>query len=385
VIFSYVIARHQVLVERRTTLQDFPISGLAIGLLGLVYVVVAWGVSRSAAVVALVLALAVLTHATYDLVRGLLEGLLYRSDGGLRQQLRRLAHDVGSAGANEARLQAGLNMLCETVRASGGFIALAEAGALHVAASLHSLAVSTPLPLEVLPAGDVGAPAAPLDGQVTWLAPVYVGEAAVGVVGLGARAQFGKYSEDDLTLLVETADWVSRVAPAQSHQQEMRDTLKSIAAELPTGETELQNAAEDLRAALKTAPPDKVFREVEEALRHLADYAWLGESPLVERLGVSGETHVARGKALRQRLEAAIEGLRPPGPPPKEPWPREWYGHAAVHLAYVEDVPNREIMARLYVTETTFARIRKKSVRAVAKSVMEQSATGDHRQRTLGD
>jgi hypothetical protein len=371
-IFSYAIARHQVLVERRTTLQDFPISGLAIGLLALVYALVAWWESRSAAVVALVVVLAVLTHATYDLVRGFLEGLLYRRDGGLRRQLRTLAHDVGSTGSNEGRLNDGLSLLCQTVHAAGGFIALAENGQHTVAASLRSLPVGAALPAAALPPGDVGEAPPTLRDQVTWLAPAYLGAEAVGVVGLGPRVPHGSYLEHDLALLVDTADWVSRVAPAQSRQEQERETLSRLAAEMPTREVQLQTATEDLRQAMSVPLADEVVSEVEDALRHLAEYAELGESPLVARLGLAGDTHVARGKALRERLEAAIEGLRPPGPTPKEPWPREWQGYAAVRLAYVEDVPNREIMARLYVAESTFARVRRKAVRAVARSVVER-------------
>jgi hypothetical protein len=168
------------------------------------------------------------------------------------------------------------------------------------------------------------------------------------------------------------ADWVGRVAPAQRQQEEERHVLERLASEVPTREVELLTASHDLQATLTTPLTNEAVSEIEEALRHLADYAWLGESPLVARLGITGDTHVARGKALRERLEAAIEGLRPPGPTPKEPWPREWQSYATLRLAYIDDVSNREITARLYVAESTFARIRRKAVRAAARSVVER-------------
>jgi hypothetical protein len=116
---------------------------------------------------------------------------------------------------------------------------------------------------------------------------------------------------------------------------------------------------------------DEIVQQVDQALRHLADFAWLGASPLVGWLGLPGETHTARGKALRQQLETAIEDLRPLGPRPKEPYPREWHAYTALRWAYVEEVPNREIMARLFISEGTFARLRRKAVRAVARNLLE--------------
>jgi hypothetical protein len=125
------------------------------------------------------------------------------------------------------------------------------------------------------------------------------------------------------------------------------------------------------------ARPGEPVALVDQALRHLGDYAWLGESPLVARLGLAGETHIARGKALRHHLETAIEGLRPAGPAPRDSWPRAWQGYLVLRLAYLEDLPNREIIARLYLTESTFARLRRKAVRAVGQSLMERGVSPD--------
>jgi hypothetical protein len=98
----------------------------------------------------------------------------------------------------------------------------------------------------------------------------------------------------------------------------------------------------------------------------------LGASPLVARLGIAGATHVARGRALRECLVAAIQGLRPAGPAPTEVWPPEWHPYLALHLAHVEDLPNRQIMARLSMAASSFLRLRRKAVRAVAHSLIEQ-------------
>jgi hypothetical protein len=120
------------------------------------------------------------------------------------------------------------------------------------------------------------------------------------------------------------------------------------------------------------AASKEVVLQVDQALRHLNDVVWLGDSPLVARLGMTGQTPLARGRALREQLVAAIHSLRPDGPAPKGALPPEWHAYLALRLAYVEDVPNREIMAQLFLSDSTFARLRRKAVRAVAWSLVEQ-------------
>jgi hypothetical protein len=71
-------------------------------------------------------------------------------------------------------------------------------------------------------------------------------------------------------------------------------------------------------------------------------------------------------------LVEAIETLRPGGTRPKEPLPREWENYVVLHDAYIEGVANREIMARLYTSEGTFNRIRRKALRGVARYLLEK-------------
>lgn len=89
-------------------------------------------------------------------------------------------------------------------------------------------------------------------------------------------------------------------------------------------------------------------------------------------ISVEGESHIERGKELQQTLLQAIETLRPPGKRPAEPLPRIWYNYTVLHDAYVECVPNREIMARLYISEGTFNRTRRNALRGLARHFAEQ-------------
>lgn len=113
------------------------------------------------------------------------------------------------------------------------------------------------------------------------------------------------------------------------------------------------------------------IKMVEDGLRNLPDIVLLGRSPLAGHVGVKGETQIARGKQLQQLLQEAIESLRPAGKRPAEPLPRAWYNYIVLYDAYVEGIPNREVMARLYISEGTFNRTRRKAVRGVATWLME--------------
>ncbi len=112
--------------------------------------------------------------------------------------------------------------------------------------------------------------------------------------------------------------------------------------------------------------------QVEEVLRKLFDYSYLGQHSMANLALVEGmleqdkETYLDRGKALNKVLVQAIEKLRPDKDPPKNPPPREWYAYSVLYDAYVNEVQNRDIMSRLYISEGTFNRTRRSAIRSVA-------------------
>ena len=134
---------------------------------------------------------------------------------------------------------------------------------------------------------------------------------------------------------------------------------------------ETRSRAKEMVDTIKTNPDSSLVKEVEEALRNLYDYIALGQSPLTEWTAVSGESHIECGKNLQAILINAIDMLRPPGQRPSEPLPRVWYNYVVLHDAYVEDVPNREIMARLYISEGTFNRTRRNALRGLSRLLLE--------------
>ncbi len=370
-LFGYSVARHQAFVERRTTLHDFPLSGLAIVGLSSLYAALTQQRGAPAEEIAFIAVLAVLTHSAYDLAREFLDRLLHRHEGKLRRQLRRLARDVSGESNLQTSLQQGLTGLCRTLNASGGFIAVRRQNEFVVTASVHSLSLDSTVEPPMVMGDDLRQPPAPLADKVAWLAPAFVRNDQAAVVGLGPRPARSDYSESDLDLLAETADWVGQMMDADTRQEAGRTQLIELAAEVQSREVKLQAGAEDLIAVFENQLDAQFVRWVEEGLRRLTDYTTLGQLPLTAQLQIQGETHIERGKAVREHLIQAIETLRPAGPRPSGILPREWHVYAILHDAYVEDAPNREVMARLYISESTFNRQRRKALQAVARALLE--------------
>jgi hypothetical protein len=145
------------------------------------------------------------------------------------------------------------------------------------------------------------------------------------------------------------------------------------AAEVEAPEPRLQPGAQELIAAMESQLDGNFERRVEQGLRHLSEYAWLGQSGLATELLVEGANHIDRGKAVRAALLGAIESLRPGGARPcgAQGVPREWHGYVILYDAYVEDVPNDDIMNRLYISQGTFGRRRREALHAVARALLE--------------
>ena len=121
---------------------------------------------------------------------------------------------------------------------------------------------------------------------------------------------------------------------------------------------------------------------MENALRNLTDYAYLGDTKLamlsLVRLQLSAKdtTHLDRGKAVNKIVSETIEKLRPSEiDVPRYPVPREWHAYLILHDAYISDKSNRDIMAQLYISEGTFNRTRRAAIRSIARALEEMEAT----------
>jgi len=367
------VARHQTLVERRTTIQDLPISALTVLGLAAIYAFLAlrWGLPLE--MIGAVVAIAILTHSFYDLAREFLERLRIRRESAFRRQLRQLENQSSSEEALEGRLQEGLDLLCESLNSAGGFIAVQRDETFVVIATRQSVAAGSQLSPALVASQDISQPNNDQLPEMAWLAPAFEGQTQVAVISIGKSKVKLDYSAGDLDLLAEVADQVGTIVSLSNLRPEKNDQIRQLMAESQAQATELDTIADEMIAAIATHPDAEFTKIVEEGLRRFSDYIALGQSPLADWAGITAESHVERGKQLQNFLAEAIESFRPAGTRPHEPLPRVWYSYAVLHDAYVEGVPNREIMARLYISEGTFHRTRRNAIRGLARLLAERN------------
>jgi hypothetical protein len=84
-------------------------------------------------------------------------------------------------------------------------------------------------------------------------------------------------------------------------------------------------------------------------------------------------THIDRGKALSEVLVQAVNKLRPVGAEPAAHAvpSREWHQFIILRDAYMAGELNRDIMGKLYISEGTFNRTRRRAIRGVARALKE--------------
>jgi hypothetical protein len=208
--------------------------------------------------------------------------------------------------------------------------------------------------------------------QVNWIAPGFGNGDQVAVVGIGTPRAQTQYSDSDLDLLAEAADRIGTIVYLHQLHPLGPENLLQMTSAIHHYEDDLRAGSQALISTLEGNPAPQFVKEVEACLRKMNDYNTLGQSVLTGKLNIPGTTHIEKGKTMRQLLVEAIEMLRPAEERPAEPLPREWYSYAILHDAYMESVPNREIMARLYISEGTFNRNRQKALRGIARHLMEK-------------
>lgn len=367
------VARHQTMIERHTTIQDLPVSMFTVlGLAGLyAYLARRWGIPLEA--MGAVVAFAILTHSTYDLVREFLERLRMRHEGTFRRQLRRLENQNASEETLQLRLQDGLDLLCATLNSSVGMIAVRRGEDFLVVATRESVPVGSQLYSPHVLVEDISQVEDDQFPEIIWIAPAFEGQKQIAVVGVGKSRVKLNYSTSDLDLLADVAGKVGTFVSLSNLNPARAEQIQRLVTEAQTSDSELGSIADEMMATISTNPNADFVKMVEDGLRHYSDYIVLGQSSLADWAGIKAESHVERGKLLQKFLSDAIDSFRPAGTRPAEPLPRVWYSYAVLYDAYVEGVPNREIMARLYISEGTFNRTRRNALRGLARLLIERA------------
>ena len=372
---GYGVARYSALSEGRTMRRDLTYNAVAMTITITLYVLVTWASvsfynAPVAAFIPMIL-LAITTHMLVDTARQTLDTFFHRRDNRvLRANFRRLAGDIGEQDSREI-LSLALASMSSSVRAIYSLLLLFEENQVKVTAS-HNWTKKLPeLSMADLSADDV----LPFEPghfpdslhDVTLLIPLYAEATQLGAVVLGRPVNGLAYSQADIELLLYPSDKLAEAVRDMHRQNLYLDQLAKV--------------SKNRKAKLKEETEHISVKNVENALRNLTDYAFLGDTKLAtlnltqKRLLPNETTHLDRGKAVYGLVIEALEKLRPAETePPTYPVPREWHAYLVLYDAYVMDKSNRDIMSKLYISEGTFNRTRRSAIRAIARALIEMEA-----------
>ena len=379
---GYGIVRYSALAEGRVLRYDFAFSLLLVAVVAAVYATVLAIFDVPFIGLVFALAVVIVTHSGYDFARRALDRLyLRRPERALRVALRNTAVDVGERLAIEDGLRSTLGAVVSALGARWGLIALHKSESLSfvVHASFHSRPVGESLPSEGLDVSELTTvppdPPHPIAG-LTLIVPLIAEHQSVGAILLGPPRGGATYSSRDLDLVADTADTLADLVRDSRQQEVHAKEIGGMLESFQTRERQLQKEIDALRQPADSESRDaKQITDVEDALRHLSDYSYLGDhtltAALLPRHNVVAATHLDRGKALCAIVVAAIEKLRPTGTEPRDLAPREWHPYLVLRDAYLRGEANRDVMSRLYISEATFHRTRRRALRAVAKAIFE--------------
>lgn len=345
------VARQQSLVERRTIWQDFFIAMFGISGIVFFYVMIYLWLDLPRYMLGNIIALVITTHSIYDLGREAVERWRKAEEVQFRrksQKNKRMEDE-----ALHIRLNQELATLLEALSAERGLIAIRDKDNLRVLASIKSLEINENLPAIENTVEGVIRVEEKIPG-LTWAALAYEGLDPIVLVGVGPSLRKLEYSNGDLEILDEFTEQIGILISINQTLHLKKKTVGSV----------------------HISPEIDWTKVVDECLRHFSDYVFLGQSTLAEQVGISAEANIERGKGLQVILREAIQSLRPEGERPPEPLSREWHNYVVLHDAYIKGVPNREVMARLYVSEGTFHRIRRHAIRGIARYLFEKKSYG---------
>lgn len=376
-LLAYSIAHDRTFVTQRTAIYDLPVTLFTISLIVVVYLLAGRSFKLQGDQLILIAFLAIFSHSAYDLVRDFLNRSVNRQERKVRQELHALRQEVSTGETVNRTLNRGLAILCYNLRASSGFVALREADQYVVVASLHSQTIGASYPAALFSLEGLAEPASPTLQKIAWLAPASVGREQVAVVGLGPRKDKVPYSEEELYWLEDIAQEIGEIIYA--HALHRSNTSQEIQVESSPGDLQAGPPIDQvsLMSAFAYHPDLELVKWVEEGYRHLNDYDELGKSPLVQLFGIQADNHLERGKLVHNRLIEILEKLRPAGQPPIEPVPSEWFAYTILHESYVQDRLSRDIMAKLYIGEGTYYRLRRQALRGITRAILEMGAVAN--------
>ncbi len=368
-LLGYSVAHHQALLEQRVGPRDFILSAITIIFLGSVYLIPGTQIGLSPVLYILLAVIVITTHAAIDFLRENLNRQFHEGERKSRREIGQLVTATSDEETFRSNLRRGLAIACLNLQATSGYIAVKLKGEYQVLAFLHSYPVNMKLPGSLSEIEELTNETGKLKDKTDWLAPAYGTHQQVAVIGIGPRRGLKGYIEGDLFWLEDIADAIGDLVWKYLQRENKPGAETANFSEKV--EVKSEEKPDDFLPKFAVNPDRQLIKQVEFGLKNLHDYIILGRSPLADQVGINGENHIEKGKDLHQTLVNLVKTLRPPGNRPGEPLPRTWHNYVILNDAYVEDVPDQEIMARLYISETTYYRTRRKAVRGVTRALLE--------------
>lgn len=373
-VFVNVIAtaRYQSIVERRTILAELPLTTAIVAGISFVFGYLALQQGLPLSSLANLTALVITTIGLYDLGREFLDRRRTFGENQFRRQLRTIDNESNQQDKVQHLLQEGLNLLCDTLQATGGIVAIYRGGKAIVTASRNSVRAGSELVIDPKADGELWHPKESIQ-NIEWMSSIFEGQNQIALVGIGASKTKMDYSSGDLELFMEFADHAGTIVSIGNLLPLADPSQFEFVEASQVQNAEMNSEAEEMLRMVSGGVESELVKMVEDALRRFSDFVMLGQSPLADRVALEGVTHLERGKQLQNILREAVDALRPGGPHPAEdPIPRVWYSYLVLYDAYVKGVSNRDIMAKLYISQGTFHRTRRSALRGVARWVAEK-------------
>jgi hypothetical protein len=354
---------------------------LVVGALSL-YLNISW------VVLVAIVPLAVTTHWLTDWLRTTFDRWFYRAPvQRLRNDLRQMLHTLDYEQSLAEQMRPLLVRLAGQISAPCLAVFVREEGGWHSVATfppdLTIADESLPMISKRMPV-TLTAPA-PIAAGAAWAVPLADDAGDTGALVAWSRTT-QSFNDVELQLLDEGSYQVTLVLEGWRAQNERLQEIESLVSTYREEAEALRKSALEVTEAEITAtattatPPEEMRSWVEDAARNLHNVGYLGQHPIASLKSITpylpsqnGQplTHLERGQAVRKLFEVLIERLRPAVGMPPEPLPSEWRHYMVLHAAYIEKVPNREIMSRLYIGEGTFHRARRQALESLSTAITE--------------
>lgn len=368
---GYGVARYGALIQQRTMERDFVYNLIGIMAVAGFYLLAAWILVFAYQVPKVIVIFfplfGVLTHTALGAASRFLDQFFYHGETRqLRVKLHNLRRLASESENMRTMLEQILEALCEPIKATYGLIFSIENGTTNQIAEYRWRQTRFVSPSNLFTADDVIPLSpnhfpAPLQ-DAALLVPLYIDTQQIGALVLGRPVNGIQYTNQDMEHLLYPADQIAEALWLHRQHTEHLEKVEQVADTTP------------ITPEARSSFP---VEAVDYALRNLADFAFLADSPLAgleivrQKLSAGSKTHIERGKAVHTVILDALEKLKPEPEVPIEPIPREWYPYVILHASYVEGAQNRDIMGRLYISEGTYNRTRRTAITSLARTLAE--------------